>query len=342
VVDVRGVRALALLAVAYATAVLAMLALGSGGAPAPALVAVAVLVGALFPPSPSVFRGRIPILLRDAPQLVPAAYALDSAMLQLMFVTAPLLVAATVATVGAAASLVLSAALVLAGAAAFLWALPGHARPGGRRVRDPLGALRSPGIRVLALTMVPVGFGMGALEIALTAFADAEGRLELAGVLLAALALASMTAGLAYGVWSRRPPLPVMQLGLTLALAPALLLPLAAWSIPAMMLLVVPVGLVNAPLVATRNELAGAVALPGTETEALTWPLTALMAGIALGAATAGALAESSGWRAAILAATAGGAAAAALAVARRADLGARPAASPAPPATSIEQGALP
>jgi MFS family permease len=58
-----------------------------------------------------------------------------------------------------------------------------------------------------------------------------------------------------------------------------------------------------APLIATRNELAGIVAVPGSETETFTWPLTALVSGVAVGAAVAGALADGFGWRAAVLAA---------------------------------------
>ncbi len=58
-----------------------------------------------------------------------------------------------------------------------------------------------------------------------------------------------------------------------------------------MALLVVPAGIFIAPMIATRNELAGRVALAGTETEAYTWPLTALVGGIAFGAAASGALA---------------------------------------------------
>jgi MFS family permease len=63
-------------------------------------------------------------------------------------------------------------------------------------------------------------------------------------------------------------------------------------------------GLPIAPLIATRNELAGAVALPGSETEAFTWPLTALVSGVAIGAAAAGAIADGPGWRVAVVVAT--------------------------------------
>jgi predicted MFS family arabinose efflux permease len=56
------------------------------------------------------------------------------------------------------------------------------------------------------------------------------------------------------------------------------------------------------PLIASRNEIVGAVAPRGAVTEAFTWPLTALVSGVALGAAAGGTIVESLGWEAALLA----------------------------------------
>ena len=53
-------------------------------------------------------------------------------------------------------------------------------------------------------------------------------------------------------------------------------------------------------------------------TEAFTWPLTALVGGVALGAAVSGALVEEYSWAAAVLAAVAVSAAGATLLFARR------------------------
>jgi hypothetical protein len=88
-----------------------------------------------------------------------------------------------------------------------------------------------------------------------------------------------------------------------------------------MALLVIPAGVFIAPMIATRNELAGRIALAGTETEAYTWPLTALVGGIAFGAAASGALADSTTWQTAVLAAAASAGIGAVLATARRATL---------------------
>ena len=123
-VDRLGARVLVPLAVANAAGILAVLVLGSAGAPAVVLVALGVATGAMYPPSPSVLRARFPELLRSEPGLVPAAYALDSVLLEITFVCAPLIVVAVIAVLGAGAALVVSAATVLLGVGAFVWLLP--------------------------------------------------------------------------------------------------------------------------------------------------------------------------------------------------------------------------
>jgi hypothetical protein len=74
-------------------------------------------------------------------------------------------------------------------------------------------------------------------------------------------------------------------------------------------------------LIATRNELAGMVAPAGARAEAYTWPLTALVAGIALGAAASGALADATSWQIAVLVAAIAAALGAAVSTGRRATL---------------------
>ena len=327
-VDRRGPRVLLALAGANASGILALLVLGSSGAPAGALVAVALVTGLSFPPSPSVLRARFPVLLRGEPELVASAYALDAVILELTFVSAPLLVAVMVATVGAGAALVVSAATVLSGVVVFLAALPTEDAPSPRRVGGLLGVLRSPGIRTLILTMLPVGVAIGSLEVTVPAFAVEESHAKLAGVLLAVWSLASAAGGLLYGVRSRPVPLPVLHRWLTLALPLAFLPLLAAPSIWVMAWLLLPAGVFIAPIIATRNELASVAAPPGEEIEALTWPLTALAGGIGLGAAAAGALIDGSGWRAGVVLAVACAAAGGMVASARRSSL--RPADAPA------------
>ncbi len=318
-VDRRGASVLMLLGAAHGAGLVALVVLGKADAPTMVLVLVAVLTGCAFPPSPSVLRARFPALLRDRPDLMQPAYALDSVLLELSFVTAPVLVAVVVAIFDPATALFVGAAAGVTGTAAFLALLPADsAPPPADGPRDWLGPLRSPAIRALVITMVPIGFGIGAIEVSLPAFSEAEGHRELAGILLATWSIGSAIGGFAYGVRPRTQPLARAHLWFALLLPLGYLPALLAPSMAAMALLIVPAGLFIAPLIATRNELASTVAPPGTATEALTWPLTALVGGIALGAAAGGALADAEGWRAVVVAAIVAGAAGAAVAASRR------------------------
>src|SRR3954468_10809782 len=318
-VDRFGSRVLLMLAAGHAAGLLVLLGLGEARAPAALLVVDAVATGACMPPVSSVLRALYPRLLTG--ELVRGAYALDSVLTETIFIAGPLVIAALVGLTGPQGALVLSAAAVTSGAALFLAVLPGSEEGGvrpGQRSGSRLGALRAPGIRTLLFSMLPVGFGFGALEVAIPAFASSHGRPGFSGVLIAVWSIASAAGGLVYGARSGEAALSRVHVGVALLL-PLSFIPLAlAGTVWTMALLVIPAGALIAPLIASRNELAGVVAPPDAETEAFTWPLTALVGGVALGAAAAGGVVEASGWRAAVLAAAAAAAVGAAVALARR------------------------
>jgi MFS family permease len=321
-IDALGPRTLLALAAACASALLALIGLTRAGAPTLLLVVTAFAAGASFPPTSSVLRAEYPRLFGDRPALLQGAFALDSVLTESIFTVAPLLTAALVVVFEPAAAILLSAAAIVIGTTALVAALPaGGARTAEQRAPGRLGALAAPGIRTLVASMVPVGFAFGALEVALPAFADHEGQPELAGVLIAVWSLGSVAGGLAYGARPRRGSLASAHLRVALLL-PLSFLPMALATSPATMaLLVVPAGVLIAPLIATRNELAGTVAPEGARTEAYTWPLTALVGGIALGAAASGALADTTSWQTAVLVAAVAAALGAAVSAGRRATL---------------------
>jgi predicted MFS family arabinose efflux permease len=325
-VDRRGEGTLLPLAAAHAAGLLLVWLLGAAAAPTLAIAFAALLAGAAIPPLTSVLRSRWPYLLEAQPRLIPSAFALDSVLIEIIFVVGPLVTTVILATVGAQYALVVSAACVLTGTALLLIGLRGRSgpelAPSGARVLG-LGALAAPGLRTLVLASLPVGFCLGAIEVAVPAFSQEEGAKELAGVLLAIWSGASGAAGLYYGARQREAPLADVHLRLACLLPLGCLALVAATSPLTMALLVILAGLPIAPLIASRNELVGRVAPPETATEAFTWPLTALVAGVALGAATTGAVVEAWSWTGSVLIAVAVGAAGAAVVVSRRATLGA-------------------
>ncbi len=323
-IDRRGVQTLLPLAAVHAAGLLAVLAAGEAAAPTPVLAGASLLAGIATPPVSSVLRSRWPFLLAEQPELIPSAYALDSVMIELIFVIGPLVTTLVVATVGAQYALVVSAACALAGVTLMLAALRG--RPGPQRTADGtralgLGALAAPGLRTLVLASLPLGFTLGTIEVVIPAFSAAEGARELAGVLLAVWSAASGVGGLAWGVLGRRVPLIEAHLCFAWLLPLALVPMLLAGSPLAMAPLVILAGLPIAPLIASRNQLVEHVAPAGTATEAFTWPLTALVGGVALGAATAGTVIEAGSWAGGVVVAIGVGLVGAGVVVIRRGTL---------------------
>ena len=272
-------------------------------APTAVLVLCGLLAGFAIPPTSSVLRSMWPDLLRDRPELIQPAYALDSVLIELIFILGPLLTGLLTALMAPQVALIVSAVSVIAGTLLFTALKPSRE---WRPERDapsagPWGALSSPGVRSMVLISLPAGIGVGICEVALPAFSDAIGDKELAGILLAVWSAGSAAGGLIYGSLSRRPPLERVHQAVAILLALSLLPMAAASSFAVMLLLVIPAGAFIAPLLATRNELIGRVAPPGARTEAYTWPVTAFVGGISVGSALAGLLVEGPGWRTAFV-----------------------------------------
>ncbi|HET6506510.1 MAG TPA: MFS transporter [Baekduia sp.] len=314
----------------HAAAMAGLVALGLAGAPLGVLIALAAAAGAFIPPLGSISRAMWPRILADEePGLLSTALALEGVLVELIFVSGPLLTAALAALLDPAAALVLSPVLLLVGLAGYMvqppvraWVVSAHAAAHG-----PWGALRSAGIRTLILTTAPMGFCFGAMEVTLPAFSEHEGWRSLSGVLVATWSLGSALGGLAYGArsWSGSPGRRYARFA---ALLPLGYLPLAlAPSMVVMGVLALIAGCCIAPTLTAANQIAGDVAPAGAETEAYTWPTMALVAGIAAGNWAAGAIVEGVSWQWGCLAAASAAGVAAALAATRWRTLSAQEAA---------------
>jgi MFS family permease len=328
-IDRLSARVLIWLAVGHAAGLMVLVALAVADAPSALLVLVAFLAGTTLPTVSSVLRAAYATLLADERRLIPSAFALEAVLTEAIFIAGPIATAALTWLISAAAALVLSAATVISGTAWFLAELPtelADRRIPEARDRHWAGALRSPGLQTIVIAMLPVGFSFGAIEVMLPAFADAEGNRQFAGVLIAIWSVGSALGGILYGARPRVRPLSTVHLWAAASVPVGMAVLLLPTSPAGMAVLVLFAGLPIAPLIATRNELAGAVAVPGSETETFTWPLTAMVSGVALGAAAAGALADGPGWRAAVLAAVAASVIGALVSVVRRGTLRAEPA----------------
>jgi MFS family permease len=316
------------LALVHSAGLVALVGLALLGAHTAVLVPAGLIAGAAIPPISASLRPLWVPLLHDEPELLPTAYALDSVLIEFVFVFGPLVTAAATVLLSPVAALALAAALLVGGTVAFAASPPSRAwRPDAAAAAHGwLGALRSPGLRTLIAVTIPLGFCFGAMEVTLPAFSEDMASRAWAGVLLSVWSIGSAASGLVYG--ARAGSFPLARTYVLLAgILPLTFLPLAAapsvWVMPALCLLA---GIAIAPTLASTNQLVIDVAPPGALTEAYTWPITALVMGIAAGNAAAGALVEAADWRVSFLVGAACACAGGALAFARRGTLELAPA----------------
>jgi MFS family permease len=259
------------------------------------------LLTAAMPNTGGLSRARWAHLYRgSAPERVAARHTANSfeqAMDELCFMCGPVLAALLCTALAPEAGTLAAAVLLMGGTAAFA-ARRGTEPPVTRRPAGGPAPVRAPGMAALLATFVCTGSLFGAMEVVTLAFADELGRRSWAGVVLAAQAAGSATAGLLFGLL---PPRGSVRTRFTLCVAAmaglVALLPLAARAesliVLAPVLLVA--GMATAPTMITGMTLVQDITPPGRLNEGLTVAVAALLGGIALGSAGGGMVVETHG-----------------------------------------------
>ena len=272
--------------------------MGEIEAPVVAIAVVAAAAGLTMAPVSSVMRSIRPTVA--GVDGAKTAYALDAALQEVIFVGGPLIVA-ILAAIDPVAAVAGAAVLAAVGTYAFSRLPPVRAAgPAEDRHTSRLGALSSVGVRTLALLSLWLGLGFGSAEIAVPAFAEAQGNRALAGIALAGFSAGSLVGGLLAGLRPSRDERRRIVVG-TFALAGLMALPLAAQSVGSLAFLLFFAGLPIAPVVAGIYGLIGRVAAAGSVAEAFSWFGTSVSIGIAGGSVEGGWMIDSHGWRAAFL-----------------------------------------
>jgi predicted MFS family arabinose efflux permease len=294
IVDRRGQAAVLVPAGLVSGALLGVFAALPGGTPTWLAAALAALTGVATPPLSSCQRALWTDVL--APRLRHSAYALDSVVFELVYITGPLLLVGAVGAWSLQAALGVAAAAGAGGAMAFAFThLSRNWRPHTHRAADRWGPLRGAGVRTLLMAIAFFGVGIAAAEVALAAFADREGSANTVGLLLAAWGIGSMCGGLVAG---RRPPPrdPASRLAVLLLALALLEVPLVvADDLWTMGVAITVAGVAIAPALSLAFQLLSEVAPRGTITEAQTWAASAIGVGIALGSGVGGWVVEHAG-----------------------------------------------
>jgi hypothetical protein len=292
IVDRIGPRALTVFALACALATWALVAASAAGAPTVALSALSALVGLVAPPLGPFTRAAYGRALRGRGELLQRTYGLDSAGEEAAVILAPLLVAGFATADAQGTGLAIAAGVLLAGTVATATWVPEHvAASAPARHRVPLGAA----LWLLYGALGLIAAALGAIDISLPAATRALGHVSAAGVLLAGMAVATVAGSLiaGRGHWRGSPARRVVALMVLLAAGVALTASVTSSLALLAAALLVPGAMLGA-LFATAYVVADQLAPPGSETRTFAWLVTANNGGLALGAAAAGALTESS------------------------------------------------
>lgn len=300
-VDRIGQRPVLLGALPVEVAGLVALTVTAEEGPLVLLLLAAGVTGASYVPVGPLIRARWAFLLRGTP-LLHAAYSLESVLDEAIFIAGPVLVTLLAAEVDPVAGLL--AALVFLTLGTLLLAPQRSTepplQPSGHRAAGA-SAIRVPGVRVLTLAFVAVGGIFGSVEVATVAFSDEQGRPAVAAVVLASFATGSMLSGLAYGAVRWRAPLDrryVIALGFVAAAVTSF--PLASGP-TVLAVAAFGVGCTISPTLIAGFGLVEVLVPPVSLTEGLTWAVTGMSLGVALGSSTAGQVVDAAGARQAFL-----------------------------------------
>lgn len=279
--------------VLYPAALVALTALVLAGAHPAWICSAALLAGTSLPPVSACIRTLYPRLISE-PSLLQTAYSVDSAVVELVFILGPAVVAACVA-IGYPEVAVLLAALsaaigtgVFARAPAVVrWTAPPLHRP-----RSWLGALRPRKLRVVFGATVLYSVGFGLFEVAVTAHAAAQGTPSAAGLALALASVGSCAGAVVYGSRYWHAPLPRQFMVALIAMAAGILLLVPIDNLMLYALASIVAGVPMATAIASQSLLVSRLAARERLAESFTWATTCLLGGISAGIALGGVMAE--------------------------------------------------
>ncbi|GIF95375.1 MFS transporter [Catellatospora citrea] len=303
-------------AAAYAALVLAV----TGGLPA-AVLPLAALAGFAMPQVGPLVRVRWAVLLGDRgrQRQLPTAMAYEGAVDEASFLAGPALVGILALSGWAGAPLLVASALTVLAAVPFalhrtvppvlraprvapakagLAAGPAAAERARAAERAGSGG-RMPFTRVAVLVaaMSVIGVVFGATQTGVTAFADSLGSPGSAGLIYAVLGVGSALAGLAVA-WLPESLGPVSRyVWSAAALVAGTAALLFAHSTPTALAAVVVLGVTAAPYLISGYALAGRLCPPSRAGMVMTLLASGVVAGVSLGAAVAGKLADAYGYR---------------------------------------------
>jgi MFS family permease len=300
-IDRHGRRALVMMTVAVAIAIAAIALTPAKGPSALSYVVLAGLAGLVAPPFSAWARSGLAHRLEG--HRLQLAYTVDNVFEESAFVVGPMLAGGVIAIASAGAALVFAAALALVAGLllayarwAVAWAPPLRAPEPG-----PRGRVNRPLLLAIA-SLAGVGWALGCFEVAVPAFAKAEGSVASAGIAFAALSAGGVVGALLYGAMAWKAPASLRYALLLAGFGAGIAALTLPSSIGVLVAVIAVAGLALTPIFVTNSILIQELSVRSPTAAAFSGTSTAVNGGVAIAAPVAGLLVEESGTDAAFLA----------------------------------------
>ncbi|MEY9964537.1 MFS family permease [Streptacidiphilus sp. MAP12-16] len=262
-------------------------------APAWTLFASASVAGCM-PSMGSLVRARWALIYRGSP-LLHTAYAFESVVDEIVFIIGPILSVGLCTAVFPEAGPLVATLLLATGV--LLFAVQKRTEPPlhpQTRARTD-SAIRTPGLWVLVMTFVGVGAIFGSVDVVTVAFADHLHHKALSSVVLAVYALGSCVAGIVFGALKLHGPLSRRFLLGIVTMAVSMLPLLFVKNLVALAAALFVAGLSISPTMVTTMGLVERIVPASKLTEGMTWTITGLAVGVALGSSASGWVVDGAG-----------------------------------------------
>ncbi|MFO6501866.1 MFS transporter [Serratia marcescens] len=250
------------------------------------LFVFAALAGGM-PSISAMVRARWSEIYRGTPQL-HTAYSFESVLDEVAFIVGPPIAVGLSVALFPEAGPLAAALLLVAGVSAFAWQKSTQPPVYPRNNQRQRAILAMPSMQILVLALIALGTIVGTVDVISVAFAEQQGQPAAASIVLSVYAGGSCLAGLIFGAIKLPSPLPRQFLYAAFATALTTLPLLWVHNVLTLAAAMFVAGLFFAPTMIVAMGLVERLVPPSRLTEGLTWMVTGLGVGVALGAALAG------------------------------------------------------
>lgn len=267
-------------------ALLGLLLCSHLGAPNWTLFVFAALSGCI-PSMPAMVRARWSELYRGSPKL-HTAFSFESVLDEVCFIVGPPISVGLSVGLFPEAGPLLAAILLAVGVTLFVLQRQTEPPVHPRSDAHSGTVLRQGAVVILMMALLGLGTIVGTVDVVSVAFAQHQGQPAAASIVLSVYALGSCIAGLVFGTLKLKTPLPTLFLFGAAATALTVVPLMWVSSIATLAAAMFVAGLFFAPTLITAMGLVENIVPPSKLTEGLTWMITGLGIGVALGAVAGG------------------------------------------------------